>query len=506
MDDTFVIWNLIHLNSHHAQIQFTMETENDGQLPFLDVLTEAMTKTLFNWAKRVSDPQHLDQEIGHLMSTLEASGYSAREITRALKPRKHTPPSLSQGCTKRDMMFLSYYKHVTDCISKSAVAEHEFQERDHIIRFEDTDILSGTPHLHARLHREAIEICKHKNNFNRKEEGLKVNQAWYLALRNTSIKPFIQQPNTTVVNQNTSTTGVDRGDNGEPRSIGTLNIVSFASSPSPEPRTSPGQSSFQNNNTGSSSSKPFFQTYEKPPRFQRLHQEAVTPPSAKTPVPTVPTVSTESTVPTVSPVPVSNSVPLRTPESSPSVPLPQYPMATSRAQDRLLQAVTGADKAAKKKNLTINLNGTEPLDRGDIPNTGNTNVGGRTIISPLTPLHARLNAAVRKPLQVQVMSPLEEQLAATTLEDGVDYIKKLEEFTKSKGMSTPLFKAMPRMSGEGTFYSCFVKAMSGMSDDDDDDEGEGETLVPARSLLLLNSTKGAARLNVPIRRTNHYQQ
>ncbi|XP_069687013.1 tudor domain-containing protein 7 isoform X2 [Periplaneta americana] len=233
--------------------------------------------------------------------------------------------------------------------------------------------------------------------------------------------------------------------------------VSFASSPSPEPRTSPGQSSFQNNNTGNSSSKPFFQTYEKPPRFQRLHQEAVTPPSAKTPVPTVPTVSTESTVPTVSPVPVSNSVPLRTPESSPSVPLPQYPMATSRAQDRLLQAVTGADKAAKKKNLTINLNGTEPLDRGDIPNTGNTNVGGRTIISPLTPLHARLNAAVRKPLQVQVMSPLEEQLAATTLENGVDYIKKLEEFTKSKGMSTPLFKAMPRMSGEGTFYSCFVK-------------------------------------------------
>ncbi|KAJ4445827.1 hypothetical protein ANN_12512 [Periplaneta americana] len=46
-----------------------------------------------------------------------------------------------------------------------------------------------------------------------------------------------------------------------------------------------------------------------------------------------------------------------------------------------------------------------------------------------------------------------------------------------------------------------------MGEDDDDDSGEegrrGNPL-PARSLLLSNSTKGAARLNVPIRRTNHY--
>ena len=30
--------------------------------------------------------------------------------------------------------------------------------------------------------------------------------------------------------------------------------------------------------------------------------------------------------------------------------------------------------------------------------------------------------------------------------------------------------------------------------------------MPVYSLLFLKSTKGAARLNVPIRRTNHYQQ
>ena len=43
-------------------------------------------------------------------------------------------------------------------------------------------------------------------------------------------------------------------------------------------------------------------------------------------------------------------------------------------------------------------------------------------------------------------------------------------------------------------------------DDDDEREGEGETRLPAHSLLFSKSTKGTARLNVPIRRTNRYQQ
>ena len=38
--------------------------------------------------------------------------------------------------------------------------------------------------------------------------------------------------------------------------------------------------------------------------------------------------------------------------------------------------------------------------------------------------------------------------------------------------------------------------------DDDERKGEGET----RCRLFSKSTKGAARLNVPIRRTNRYQQ
>ena len=47
VDDTFVVWNegrdelqdfLKHLNTIRPSIQFTMEMEEDGKLPFLDVL------------------------------------------------------------------------------------------------------------------------------------------------------------------------------------------------------------------------------------------------------------------------------------------------------------------------------------------------------------------------------------------------------------------------------------------------------------------------------------
>ena len=42
--------------------------------------------------------------------------------------------------------------------------------------------------------------------------------------------------------------------------------------------------------------------------------------------------------------------------------------------------------------------------------------------------------------------------------------------------------------------------------DDDERIGRRWNPVPTNSLLFSKSTKGAARINVPIRRTNHYQQ
>lgn len=70
---------------------------------------------------------------------------------------------------------------------KSAVAEHVLSHEDHTMRFEEATILSSTLHYRTRLHREAIEIHKHTDNINRKEEGLRLNKAWLPALRHSRV-------------------------------------------------------------------------------------------------------------------------------------------------------------------------------------------------------------------------------------------------------------------------------------------------------------------------------
>lgn len=125
VDDTFIIWPhgaeelqkfLQHLNSQHQAIKFTMETEHNGQLPFLDVLVKrksngllghavhrkkthtdrylnasshhhpmqkiSLVATLIHRAYAISDTESLSAEKKHLIEALERNGYSRSMVNR----------------------------------------------------------------------------------------------------------------------------------------------------------------------------------------------------------------------------------------------------------------------------------------------------------------------------------------------------------------------------------------------------------------------------------------
>jgi hypothetical protein len=131
VDDTFAIWPhgadkldefLNHLNNIHPSIKFTMETEEDGKLPFLDILIyktstgrlghhvyrkpthtglylnarshhhpvqkKAVISSLVNRAFKISDSEHLKQELSHVKDTLLRNGYYSQEIEKTIKRTK----------------------------------------------------------------------------------------------------------------------------------------------------------------------------------------------------------------------------------------------------------------------------------------------------------------------------------------------------------------------------------------------------------------------------------
>ena len=73
--------------------------------------------------------------------------------------------------------------------------KHTLSPVNHKIKFEDTQSLSTTKSYYARLYREAIEIYKHNDNSNKREESLVMNKAWYPTMKNIKTKPVKKRKN-----------------------------------------------------------------------------------------------------------------------------------------------------------------------------------------------------------------------------------------------------------------------------------------------------------------------
>ena len=113
------------LNHLHPSLQFTMESETDGKLPFLDALVIrdgrsfsttvyrkptatgvyvrwdsfcptgqkfALIKSLVNRAKRICSSQHLEKEIAGIKNILKENGYPVPIIERVLAQTLHPEP------------------------------------------------------------------------------------------------------------------------------------------------------------------------------------------------------------------------------------------------------------------------------------------------------------------------------------------------------------------------------------------------------------------------------
>jgi hypothetical protein len=161
VDDTFVIWPhgydklnefANHLNKQSSHIKFTMEVEDKGSLPFLDVKvtkrldgslahqvyrkkthTEqylhveshhhpaqklGVLNTLATRAFRISDDEHLDEEKNHLLKVFKDNGYKKHQVFRAFQNASKRPRSKAQTNNDVSKVFLPYIQGTTDKLAR----------------------------------------------------------------------------------------------------------------------------------------------------------------------------------------------------------------------------------------------------------------------------------------------------------------------------------------------------------------------------------------------------
>ena len=165
LDDTFVIWPhgkdalddfLVHLNTAHSSIKFTMEIEENGKLPFLDVLVKrkedgslghsvyrkpthtnrylnanshhhpsqiaSVAYTLAIRSQRISDEDSAPAEKTYLEKALRENGFSKKVIEKAFSRKPNVEQTdllaISSDEKPEGWAFLPYVRGTTDKISK----------------------------------------------------------------------------------------------------------------------------------------------------------------------------------------------------------------------------------------------------------------------------------------------------------------------------------------------------------------------------------------------------
>lgn len=90
-------------------------------------------------------------------------------------------------------------EHISDCkhrrTAQSALAEH-VATTGHTINFNETTVVARIPHFRHRLIREAIEIEKHSNNFNREEGLVTLSSTWKKVLKTSANNATNNVPST----------------------------------------------------------------------------------------------------------------------------------------------------------------------------------------------------------------------------------------------------------------------------------------------------------------------
>lgn len=162
VDDIFVIWPhgletletfLKHLNNIHSNMKFTMETETNNSLSFLDVLItksqnsfthtvyrkpthtnrylhadshhhpaqiNSVLRSLIHRSIQLTDHHNRPQELKTLKSALFQNGYNNSEIDRSIRQQQAHPRSTDSSSQDNESQkaFLPYIKGVTDKIGR----------------------------------------------------------------------------------------------------------------------------------------------------------------------------------------------------------------------------------------------------------------------------------------------------------------------------------------------------------------------------------------------------